>query len=408
MAKGEIVAAVDVGTSKVCTVVAHVDPDNAVQVLGTGMCASKGMHKGLVANLDEASETLRDSIRKAEHTSGLKMKSAYFGVSGAHVNSWNKRTAVAVGKGVHPVSEWDVKRALATAQAPGMREERKVLHAIPQEYSLDGHNGVKDPIGMRGFRLDVDTHIITVDQSSLENLCECVRKAGMKSDGLVLNALGSAESALSSDEIEEGVVLVDIGAGTTDVAAFRNGTVIHTQVIAAGGNQISRDLAVGLGIPFDAAEQAKKEYGTLLRSAGKDGGETISLNGSGEVLRADVNEIIRARVEEILQLVYLQLPDAENYKARFPAGLVITGGTANLPGIDSVAIEMLGISARVGTPKALYGLSDELTGPAFTAAAGIVLWGAKEFLRQRREEAGISRKLVTNIKSLAPRWSKAG
>src|SRR4030042_1184384 len=267
MAKGELVTGVDMGSSKMCTVIANMDPDGMIQVLGTGIWASQGMHKGLVANLDEASESLRESVKRAERTSGRRIRSAYFSVSGAHVSSWNKKAAVAVGKGVKPVSQWDIERSLSLAEEGGIQEERKILHAIPKEYTLDGRNSVKDPTGMRGFRLDVDTHVVTVDQATLENMCECVRKAGLKVDGLVLQSLAAAEAVLTSDEVETGVVLADIGAGTTDIATFRNGTVEHTSVLAVGGNQITRDVAIGLGIPFEIAEQAKKEHGDVLRIA---------------------------------------------------------------------------------------------------------------------------------------------
>jgi len=410
MAKGELVAAADMGSSKVCTVVAHIDPDGSVQVLGTGVWSAQGMHKGVVANLDEASESLRESVKRAERTSGLKIKSAYFGVSGAHVSSWSKRTAVAVGKGVNPVSKWDIERSLVLAQEPGIPEERKILQAIPKEYVLDGRNGVKDPSGMRGFRLDVDTHIITVDQATLENMCECIRKAGLKIDGLVLQSLASAEAVVTSDEVDTGVVLADIGAGTTDIATFRNGTVDHTSVLAVGGNQITRDLAIGLGIPFEAAEQAKKEHGNLLR-IGKDGKEaeaTVALNGGGGVLKADLNEIIRARVEEILKLIFLQVSDSQDHRLRYPAGLVLTGGTANLPGIDSLAAGVLGVPARVGVSKVMYGLADELSSPGYAGAAGILIWGAKERQRGIHEEVGFPRKLVSSLRGFAPRWARSG
>jgi cell division protein FtsA len=410
MAKAEFVAAVDLGSSKVCTVIAEVDPDGAIGVLGTGIWSAQGMHKGLVANLDEASESLRESVKRAENTGGLKIKSAYIGVSGAHVSSWNKRSAVAVGKGVNPVSQWDIKRALTSAQEPGIQEERKILHEIPKGYILDGRDGVKDPTGMRGFRLDVDTHIVTVDQATLENLCECVRKAGLKVDGMVLQSLAAAEAVLTSDEVDTGVVLADVGAGTTDIATFRNGTVEHTSVLAVGGNQITRDLAIGLGIPFEAAEQAKKEHGNLL-SIGKDGKEaedTVTLNGNGGILKADLNEIIRARVVEILKLIFLQVSDNQDRRMKYPAGLVLTGGTANLPGIDSLAAEVLEIPARVGVPKVMYGLADDLSSPAYASAAGIVIWGGKERQKQRHEEAGFPRKLVGGLRSFAPRWARSG
>jgi cell division protein FtsA len=410
MAKGELVAAVDMGSSKVCTVIGIIDSDSEVQVLGTGVWGAQGMHKGLVANLDEASESLRESVKRAERTSGLRVRSAFFGVSGAHVSSWNKRSAVAVGKGVNPVSQWDIKRALSSAEEPGVQQERKILHAIPKEYTLDGRNGVKDPTGMRGFRLDVDTHIVTVDQATLENMCECIRKAGLKVDGLVLQSLAAAEAVLTSDEVDTGVVLADVGAGTTDIATFRNGTVEHTSVLAVGGNQITRDLAIGLGIPFEAAEQAKKEHGSLLR-IGKDGKEaeaTVALNGGGGILKSDLNDIIRSRVEEILKLIFLQVSDNQDYRMKYPAGLVLTGGTANIPGIDSLAAELLEIPARLGVPKNMYGLADDLGSPAYAGATGILIWGAKELQTRRREEAGFPRKLVGSLRSFAPRWAKSG
>ena len=410
MAKGELVTGVDMGSSKMCTVIANMDPDGMIQVLGTGIWASQGMHKGLVANLDEASESLRESVKRAERTSGLRIRSAYFSVSGAHVSSWNKKAAVAVGKGVKPVSQWDIDRSLSLAEEGGIQEERKILHAIPKEYTLDGRNSVKDPTGMRGFRLDVDTHVVTVDQATLENMCECVRKAGLKVDGLVLQSLAAAEAVLTSDEVETGVVLADIGAGTTDIATFRNGTVEHTSVLAVGGNQITRDVAIGLGIPFEVAEQAKKEHGNLLKM-GKDRKEaeaTVAVDGGGAILKADLNEIIGARVEEILKLVILQVSENQDLRMKYPSGMVISGGTASLPGIESLVMEMMGVPARVGVPKSMYGLTDDLNGPAYSGAAGILIWGAKECQKELRENSGFSRKLVGSLRGFAPRWSRSG
>ncbi len=410
MAKGELIAGVDMGSSKMCTVVANLDPDGLVQVLGTGIWASQGMHKGLVANLDEASDSLRESIKRAERTAGLKIRSAYISVSGAHVNSWNKKAAVAVGQSVKAVSRRDIERSLSLAEEGGPQEERKILHAIPKEYSLDGRNGVKDPTGMRGFRLDVDTHVVTVDQATLENMCECVRKAGLKVDGFVLQSLAAAEAVLTTDEVETGVVLADIGAGTTDIATFRNGTVDQTSVIAVGGNQITRDIAIGLGIPFELAEQAKKEHGDVLKIA-KDSKEieaTIQIENGNGIYKADLCEIMRARVEEMLKLIVLQVSDNQDIRMKYPSGIVITGGSANIPGIDSLIMETLGVSARIGVPKSLYGLTDELVGPAYCGATGILIWSAKERQRELRENSGITGKLVSGWRSFAPRWARSG
>ena len=376
MRKRTTLASIDVGTTKICTTVADIN-DNGVRVLGVGITQSRGLHKGLVVNIGDARESIRESVRKAEQASGSKVESAYVGVTGRHVSSLNNRGVVAITRNDRLVRPDDLKRVLASARSVKVPNDRRLLHVIPRGYAIDGQVGVKNPVGMHGFRLDVETHIITAATASVQNLVKCIRSIGIDIDDLILEPLASSEAVLTEDEKQVGIILADIGGGTTDIAVFREGSIWHTAILPVAGYQITRDVAIGLGLPFEVAEEMKKKYGsampvyeTRMETAG-----AISEDGHG-VSYQDLCDIIRARVEEIVRLILLEMPRTE-YEALVPAGLVLTGGSSNLAGIETLGRDILGLPVRVGVPTKMYGITDTLRDPAYATSVGLLLWGAK-------------------------------
>jgi cell division protein FtsA len=400
MSKRGTLTAIDVGTTKVCTVVANVD-ESSIRVIGVGVTPTTGLHKGLVVNINDARESIRASIREAERTCGYKVESAYVGVTGRHVSSLNSRAVVAITGGDRMVRYDDLRRVLTSARGIKLSPDRKLLHVIPRGYVVDGQSGVKNPVGMHGFRLDVETHIITAAVTSVQNLIKCVRGIGIDIDDLILEPLASAEAVLTEDERQVGVLLADIGGGTTDIAIFREGSIWHTAVLPVAGYQITRDIAIGLGLPFDVAEEMKKKYGSVApvyeTKAGMSSDNLIS-NGHG-VSHRDLCDIIRARVEELLRLIVLEMPNSE-YEKLIPDGIVLTGGSANLTGIEALGRNTLQLPVRVGVPSNIYGISDTLHDPAYATAVGLVLWGAKHKGKQTWQQHSGLWRFVSRIFSL--------
>jgi cell division protein FtsA len=376
MKKRNIIASIDVGTTKICTIMADVT-DGAPRIVGVGISPSKGLHKGLVVNINEARESIRDSVRKAEQTSDYKVDSAYVGVTGRHVTSNNNHGVVAITRNDRVVRPGDLKRVLTSAQSVRTPSDRKLLHVIPRQYAVDGQPGVKNPIGMHGFRLDVETHVITAAVTSIQNLVKCIRSLGIDIEDLVLEPLASSEAVLSEDERQVGVIMADIGGGTTDVAIFREGSIWHTSILPVAGYQLTRDVAIGLGLPFEIAEEMKKKYGSVIPvyEGKEDTAPAISQDGHG-VSYQDLCDIIRARVEEILKLIILEMPNS-SYEELVPAGLVLTGGSSNLAGMASMGRDILNMPVRVGIPSNMYGIGDMLQDPAYATSVGLILWGNK-------------------------------
>jgi len=390
--KPKMVAAVDVGSSKVCSLLANVDNDGSVQIVGIGIVPARGVQKGMVADIDQASAVMRDSIRRAEQTSGESINTVYLGISGSNMSSQPGKGMVSVAsKNPRAVSSKVVERAIGCARDVDVGYERKLLHVIPTRYSLDTQVGVKDPVGLVGSRLDVDAHIVTIPEVAATNMIRCAHKAGLKVEGLVLQCLASAQAVLHPDEIEAGVLLADIGAGVTGLCAYKEGNVELTAVLPVGGNHISRDLSIGLGLPFDVTEQLKKEHCNLAAKEDDDSDDepTVEVNfdGVGKIYKKDINDIVRARVDEILKLIVTQLmqlhpSDYRAYLADFPAGLVLTGGTAKLGGIRAVAQEVTGLPTRIGVPGGMSGLADHLYDASYASSVGVLICGGKWHIEQ--------------------------
>ncbi len=400
MAKKSIYCAIDVGTTKTAAVLSNVSDNNAMRILGVGIAPTRGVQKGIVVNIDEAKIAIKEAVRKAEHSSGLKIESAWVGVTGRHINCVNSRSAVAISRGDKLVSGDDLNRVLGSAKSIEVEPDRQLLHVIPRQYVLDGNVGVKNPIGLHGFRLDVDAHIITAAAAAVQNLVRCIRSLNIEVEELVLEPLASAEAVLRPDEEDAGVILADIGGGTTDIAVYRDGSVWHTSVLSVGGYQITRDIAIGLGIPFNVAEDLKKKYGNLSYEKPPEA-EKIETTGLGigdghSILRQDLDDIIRARIEEIVRLIPMELPPSE-YSSMLPAGLVLTGGASNLPGIEMLAQDILHMPVRIGVPNGMAGLSDILYDPAYATVVGLLLWGMHHQKDEPRQPQQFARGKVESI-----------
>jgi len=371
----EIVVGIDVGTTKVCTLVGRIEDENSIRILGVGIEPSEGIKKGTIVDLDAASQSITRSVKRAESTSGLEITTALVSMAGAHVSSVNSRGSVGVSNGL--IEEYDVLRVLDQARAVAIPHDREIVHVIQRGFSVDGQDGIRSPVGMHGYRLEVEAHIITAANATVDNLRKCVEAAGVKIQQFVLNPLASAEVVLTDQEREMGVAVCDIGGGTTDLAIYVDGDVWHTMVLAVGGNHVTQDVAHGLRLPVAQAEEIKKQHGHAVRGeVGAD--EYFSIRPFGEehavqINRQDLAHIIEARVEEIFRLT-LQEIKRSGYDGLLPAGMVLTGGTSSLPGIKRIASEVLGLPVRTAEPKNLVGLVDRLNSPAYSTSVGLLRW----------------------------------
>ena len=374
MAK-KIVSAIDVGTTKVATIVANVKGEDDIEVLGVGVTPSHGLHKGIVVNMDEARQSIAASVKEAQRISGIRIDSAYVGVTGRHISSLNNRGVVAIPRDDRLVRAQDLKRVLSAARNVPIPEGKKVLHAIPRYYALDEQEGVKQPVGMHGSRLDVETHIITASVTSIQNLVKCVRSIGVDVEVLILEPLASGEAVLTPEERDTGVIMADIGGGTTDIAVFKGGNIYHTSIIPVAGYQVTSDISIGLGLPFNIAEKMKKQYGNVAPSLETDQAAQVGIENGHSASYRDLCGIIRARMEELLQLILLEMPTTD-YQTLAPCGLVLTGGTANLAGFDELGQSVLRMPVRKGRPLSggIYGISDILHDSAYATTLGLVLW----------------------------------
>lgn len=374
------IVGIDVGTTKVCTLIGEVDKDGQICVVGVGVAPSRGLTKGVVVNVEEASKSIASSIDKAERISGYRIEAAYLGLAGKHILSVNSKGTVAVGRGERYITEDDVARAIEAAQDLAVQHGREIIHVLPRCYILDGQEGVRDPVGMMGFRLEAAVHIVTGAVPSIRNLVQCVESSHVTVNELVLQPLASAEAVLTLEERETGVALVDAGGGTTDVAILAEGAICHSAVLPVGGNNLTNDIAVGLKTPFEVAEKLKLQYGHALPEM-IDPAEMIDVAAFGEaevatVPRRDLVEVLEARCEELCALVQEEIRRS-GYDGLLPAGLVLTGGTAELPGFKELASEVLQMPVRVGRARNVGGLADAVSNPSYATAVGLLQWGLK-------------------------------
>ncbi|HEX2172984.1 MAG TPA: cell division protein FtsA, partial [Dehalococcoidia bacterium] len=380
MLRDQVIAAIDVGTTKVCTVLGQLGASGRVEVVGVGIAPSRGLRKGVVVNIEEAVDAIAESIERAERSSGYEIASAIVGIAGSHVESMNNHGVVAVAGADRMITVDDVNRAMESARTVNVPSNRDLLHVIARSYRVDEQEGVRNPIGMHGFRLEVQAHIVTAAATSVQNLTRCIERLDVEVDDLVLEPIASAEAVLTDEEKEMGVVLADIGGGTTDVAIFVDGSIWHSCVLPVGGYHLTNDLAIGLRAPFAIAEQLKVGSGHAL-PLGIDPDEMVEIAGFGgearrTVSRQAIASIIEARVEEILGMISLEIQRC-GQEGLLPAGLVLTGGTARLKGIEVLASELIGLPVRVGLPVGLTGLLDSINSPDYATSLGLLLWGLR-------------------------------
>ncbi len=374
-----------------------IDEKNNVRIMGVGLAPSQGLSKGMVVNINEARDSIREAVHKAERTAGYKMESACVGVTGRHISSVNNKGAVAISRTDRLVRPEDLKRVLEVARSVEVPNDQKVLHVIPRVYTVDGQDGVKDPVGMHGFRLDVETHIITAAATSVQNLTKCIRGIGIEIDDLILEPLAAAEAVLEPEERLDGVMLADIGGSTTDIAVFKDNSVCFTSILPIGGYQISRDISIGLGLSFEAAEELKKRFGNVAPWHGEEPEADKPITyGQHSISSRDLSEIIRARVEELVRLILIESPE-KDFAHFIPSGLVLTGGGANLAGLAELSHDITRVPVRIGIPPSIPGVSDALCDPAYATSVGLMLWRSRNKGAQMPQSKGGFRGLVSPV-----------
>jgi cell division protein FtsA len=395
--KSVAIGAIDVGTAKVCTLMANVDDSGMPRILGVGISPSHGLQKGIVVDINGAKESIRQSVKDAERAAGYRLESACIGVTGKHISSVNNRGVISITRNDRMVRTEDVRRVLEIARSVKITDDQELLHVIPRAFTVDGQGGLINPVGMYGSRLDVEAHIITAAEMPVHNLTKCIRENGVDIDDLVLEPLATAEAVLTEDEKHNGVLLADIGSGTTDIAVFKENSVCHTSILPVAGYQVTNDVAIGLGVPFELAEEMKKKYGNLAPIAEDRDMADLMLQGDGHsISHNDLSDIIRLRVEEILRLIMLDLPHTDYFKF-IPSGLVLTGGTSNLPGIVEIGRKITGFPVRIGTPAMLAGISGSLCDPVYSTSVGLILWMTKRDNRQYWEGQGSFRSRFSQL-----------
>jgi cell division protein FtsA len=373
-----VLVGVDVGTTKVCALIGEVSRDGRLTIMGHGTVPASGLKKGVVVNIDQTVRSIADAVERAERLSGWKIDRAFVGVGGQHVESQNSTGQVAVTAHHREVTREDVNRAIEVARAVSIPSNRDVLHVERRGFIVDGQEGVKDPLGMSALRLEVETHIVTASATAVQNLSKCVQAAGVKIDELVANSLASAEAVLTETEKELGVAVADIGAGTIDLALFADGSPFHTAVLPVGGNNVTNDVAIGLKTSLPVAEELKVRHGTCdLRSVGED--EEISVSVLGEeagrsVSRLEVCQIIEARMRETFELLRSEMSSAG--QGMLPAGIILTGGAAQLAGAAELGRDVLQMPVRIAGPSGVGGLVETLLTPAYSTSIGLLAWGA--------------------------------
>ena len=399
----KILAAIDVGTYKVCCLIGSLEAEG-LKVIGQGVVPSRGLHKGLVVNIDEVRASVRDAVIRAEQMAGLRVEWAFVGITGAHVNSLNTKATVAISRSDRLVTPDALRRVLQLARNVPIPSDKTILHVIPRRYVLDDGIAVANPEGMYAEKLDAEVHLVMAAATSVRNLIRAIHGLGIEIRDLILEPLASAEAVLTEEEKEKGVILADIGGGTTDIVLFREGSIWHSSVLPVGGYQVTRDIFICMNIPFEIAEEMKKKYGDVSpRHEPPPPEEGAFVTNKTPAPSKEFYEILRARVEEILHLIMAEVSVYGDRREIAPAGLVLTGGTSNLRGIDELGREILGIPVRVGRPQNLTGLCEGLEDPAYATSVGLILWGVKHL----GEEKWKGKELGRNLKGTLRRFFKA-
>ncbi|MBI5412084.1 cell division protein FtsA [Candidatus Peregrinibacteria bacterium] len=381
MPKEQIIAGLDIGSSKIRTVIALLEEEKKMpNIIGVGVSPSTGMRRGNVIDVDEAISNISAALEDAERMSGAPIHHVFVGVSGSHIESLDSRGVIAISHAGSEIIEDDINRVLEAAQAVSMPSNRRILRIIPKFFSVDDQKGIKNPVGMIGVRLEVDAHIITGQAAIVKNIEKCVHQAGVDVDDLVPSSLAAAEAVLSRRQKELGVVVIDIGCGGTSIAVFEEGVTLYTAVLPVGGESVTNDVAIGLRTSVDTAEKIKIEYGTTLPEEVSDR-ETIDLSliskiDSQKVAKKHLAEIIQARYHEIFVMVKDELRSIGR-DGMLPAGVILTGAGVKMPGVLDLAREVLGLPVQIGFPTEVEGVVDRIDDPAYATAIGLIVWGSK-------------------------------
>ena len=398
--KEAVVVGLDIGTTKICAVVGQIN-EGQVDIIGLGTYPSKGLRKGVVVNIDSTVQSIKKAIEEAELMAGCQITSVYAGIAGGHIKGINSHGVIAVKN--REITSNDVKRVIDAASAVAIPMDREVIHIIPQEFIVDEQDGIRDPVGITGIRLEGRVHIVTGAITSAQNIIKCANRAGLDVNDIVLEQLGSSEAVLMPEEKELGVAIIDLGGGTTDLVIFSNGAIKHTAVVALAGNHITNDISMGLRTPLEEAEKIKKRYGCALASmVQKD--ETIEVPSVGgrnpRVLsRQTLAEIVEPRVEEILTLVHHEVMKT-GYANLIASGIILTGGTAALEGLPELAEQIFNLPVRRGLPIGIGGLVDLVHSPMYATGVGLVLYGSKHETQSKFKigEANIFSKVTHRMK----------
>jgi cell division protein FtsA len=400
--QGEVIVGLDIGTTKICSVVGEKSGDK-VNIIGIGTSPSIGLRKGVVVNIESTVDSIKKAVEEAELMAGCEISAVYTGIAGGHITGFNSRGIVAV-KGSE-ISEQDVERVIDAARAVAIPMDREVIHVLPQEYIVDDERGIQNPVGMSGVRLEAKIHIVTGAVASAHNIVKCANRSGLDVCDIVLESLASGEAVLTEEEKDLGVALLDLGGGTTDLAVFAQNNIKHTFVLALGGNNLTNDIAIGLRAPHAEAEKIKKKYGNCV-AQNITAEETIEVPGMGgrqprKISRQILGEILEPRMEEIFQLVHREILRA-GMENMIPSGIVITGGTALLEGVNENAESVFNLPCRIGKPRSISGLVDVVNNPMYATGVGLVMYGARnrDSSKFRIRDKNIFNRVMTRMK----RW----
>lgn len=406
MAKNEkeVIVGLDIGTTKICCVIASVSGTGGLDIIGIGTHPSKGLRKGVVVNIESTVESIKSAVEEAELMAGVEIDSVYVGIAGGHIKGFNSHGIIAVHN--REVAEVDKDRVIEAAKAVAIPMDREVIHILPQQYILDGHNGIRDPIGMSGVRLEARIHIITGAVTSAQNIVRTVNRAGLEVNDIIVEQLASADSVLDPDERDLGVALVDIGGGTADLVIFVEDAVKYTSVLSVGGNHITNDVAIGLRTPHSDAEKIKRKHGCAMKSLLNGGGQIEVPSVGGREPRVFnsklLAEIIEPRVEEIFQMISRDI-ESSGYIDKIVSGLVLTGGATILKGVPEVAERVFGMPVRRGVPTGVGGLVDVVNSPQYATAVGLLTFGHR--LQKSGKQSPLKgRHLFNNVMDRMKGW----
>lgn len=379
MPKNNYIVGLDIGTKKTAAIIGEITEDKKIEIIGIGTTDSRGLRKGVVVNLEATVNAIKKAQEEAELMAGVEIDSAFVGISGAHIKSFNSRGVIAVSGKNKEITPEDIERVIDQSKAVSIPPDREIIHIIPQEFVVDEQDGIKDPLGMSGIKLEVNVHIVTSATTSVQNLKTCIERAGIEIERIVLNQIAASSSTLTHDEMELGVGMIDMGGGTTEVAIFERGSLWYTSIIPIGGDNFTNDIAVGLRTPIPEAERIKKKFG-CVSSPPMDEEDTIEVPSVGRgkkpriLSRQLLADIIQPRAEEIFRLVDNDIKRM-GYEKSLNSGIVITGGTALLEGLEEVAEEIFDLPVRRGDPSGIGGLAERVNTPDYAASVGLILFG---------------------------------